>query len=185
MQDFSRHQFDPIRDQNFKLYHVYDNLSQTPYIPGQGIEAGDKNRYLVRYWHRITVRSIAQHLDWYQKTPTSFISLYGDSSSALDAARTRVEKRNIKLDGKWHNRGPVFIAVISARQLADAGVFCFSTEDLKSERMLNLQGMSINHPLACKLNEREWFAMDRIPEVAVECVLGEDVVARGGMGYSM
>ena len=162
MQDFSCHQFDPIHDQNFKLYHVYDNLSQTPYIPGQGIEAGDKNRYLVRYWHRITVSSIAQHLDWYQKTPTSFTSLHGEPASALKAARQRMEKRNIELDGRWHNRGQVFVAVISARQLADAGVFVFSTEDLKSERMLNQQGMSITHKLAGKLNEREWFAMDWI-----------------------
>ncbi len=185
MQDFTAHQFDPMRDEAFKLYHVYDNLSQTPYIPGQGIQAGDKNIYLLRYWHRITVHSIAQHLDWYQKTPTSFISLYGDPDSALRAVSQRMEKRNIKLDGRWQNRGPVFIAVISARKLADAGVFVFSTEDLKSEKMLDLQGMSINHPLAGKLNEREWFAMDRIPEAAVEYVLEEDALTWGGMGNLM
>jgi hypothetical protein len=135
----------------------------------------------VRYIHRITVRSIAQHLTWKQCQPTSFISLFDDLKSALREARRRMSQRHVELNGKLQPRGAVFVAVISAKELADAGVFVFSTQDLKSERMLGLEGMASSHPLTRMLNEREWFVMDWIPESAVECVVGEDALARVGM----
>ncbi|KAH6842489.1 hypothetical protein B0I37DRAFT_382039 [Chaetomium sp. MPI-CAGE-AT-0009] len=175
MEDFSSHQLHPLLEGNLQLYHVYDEISQTPYRPGAGIEAGDKNTYYIRYQHRITPRLIAKHLDWYQKEPTSFISLFDDPSDAFHEARRRMDNPEVYLDGESCHRSAVSVAIISARRLVDAGVFFFSTKDLTSERML---GGRIQH-LAGKLNAREWFAMDYIPEAAVVRVASEDDILAG------
>jgi hypothetical protein len=142
-------------------------LSQTPYC---GIQSGDINLYWMRYWHRITVEALDKHLDWYQREPTSFISLYRDAQAAFHEARRRKLRPYVynRETGARRHRGIVQIAVISAVQLPKEGVFFFSTEDLMSDRMLSL---SWNHPLRSKLSLKEWFAMDRIPQEAVERII--------------
>jgi hypothetical protein len=164
--DFHPHQFNPFTVRNLQFYHVYDGLSQTPYIPSLGIEAGDPNIYFIRYCHRITVHSIAKHLDWKQREPTSFISLFDDRECAIRESHRRASRRQVydPATGQYRNRGDVRIAIISGEQLALQDVFIFSTEDLISERMLGLSGL---HPLRGKLSMKEWFVMDYIPQIAV------------------
>jgi len=168
--DFLPHQFNPFEEPDLKLYHVYDGLSQTPYCPGCGIQSGDINLYWMRYWDRITVEALDKHLDWYQREPTSFISLYRDAQAAFHEARRRKFRPYVynRETGTRRHRGIVQIAVISAVQLPKEGVFFFSTEDLMSDIMLNL---SWNHPLRSKLSLKEWFAMDWIPQEAVERII--------------
>lgn len=176
MEDFSPHQLDPVHERDLKLYHVYDALSQTPYERGYGIEAGDKNTYYMRYCCRINLRLIEKHLDWNQEEPTSFISLFDTPESALKEARRRMSHRTVRRKGKWCRRGPVFVAVISPHSMAEEGVFFFSARDLTSDRMLDGCGGQ----LAGKLGSREWFAMDYIPDSAVELVVGEDSLRNTG-----
>ncbi|KAL2009515.1 hypothetical protein VTN00DRAFT_5322 [Thermoascus crustaceus] len=42
--DFLPYPYNPSTEANLRFFHVYDeNLSQTPYIPGYGIQSGDIN----------------------------------------------------------------------------------------------------------------------------------------------
>lgn len=175
MGDFVPHRLHPVYERDLTLYHVYDDLSQTPYIHGYGIEVGDKNRYYMRYRHRINVRLLANHLDWYQDEPTSFISLFGNPTAALREANRRMSRRNVYRNGYWYDRGFVSVAAIPARYLADEGVFFFSAQDLSSARMLGGRA----HQLDGMLGAREWFAMDYIPDAAVEYVVEEDDLRMG------
>ena len=77
------------------LYHVYDNLSQTPYIAENGIEAGDPNTYVMQPQHIITYSSMSKHLNWRNREPTYFISLYGNEQTALQEAYRRRQQTNI------------------------------------------------------------------------------------------
>lgn len=63
------------------LYHVYDNLSQTPYVPKIGINAGDVNSYIMHPQHIITYAAMANHLNWNNREPTYFISGEGIKST--------------------------------------------------------------------------------------------------------
>jgi hypothetical protein len=96
----------------------------------------------MRYCHRITVHSVAKHLDWNQREPTSFISLLDYREYALREARRRASQRQVydQATGQWRNSVYVRIAVISGTELALQGAFAFSTEDLISERMLDFSG---------------------------------------------
>src|SRR4051794_6192737 len=111
--DFKSHQFDPFTVRDLKFYHVYDGLSQTPHIPGFGIQAGDMNVYLMRYCHRITLASITKHYDWGQREPTSFISLFDNEKVAREEARQRAHRLRVydPATGQWRDRGYVAIAV--------------------------------------------------------------------------
>jgi hypothetical protein len=173
MDDFLPHRLHPVYERDLTLYHVYDELSQTPYIHGYGIEAGDKNRYYIRYRHRITVPLIAKHLDRYQDEPTSFISLFDSPNNALREAQGRMSHRYVYRDGQSYDRGFVFVALISARQLADEGVFFFSAQDLR--RMLGGGTQQLDGILGA----REWFAMDYIPDTTVAYVVEEDDLRMG------
>lgn len=65
--DFNYHDFTSYRcppNTNFNLYHVYDNLSQTPHCLNGGITAGDSNTSNLQPWQIITPDTMANHLDW-------------------------------------------------------------------------------------------------------------------------
>jgi len=79
--DFHPHQFNPFTVQNLQFYHVYDGLSQTPHIPGSGIEAGDRNIYFMRYCHR-TVSSVAKR-GINENRLRSYLSTSGDNDALL------------------------------------------------------------------------------------------------------
>ncbi|KAK1091139.1 hypothetical protein LTR48_006897, partial [Friedmanniomyces endolithicus] len=72
------------------LYHVYDNLSRTPFQPGIGIECEDPDEYLMSPWHVITPVAMRQHLDWWNRHRTQFVSFYDNEAAALlDVQRRR------------------------------------------------------------------------------------------------
>ena len=85
---FRPHAFQPT-EAHIDLYHVYDNLSQTPYQRGIGIECGDPDEYVMNAWHVITPNTMSQHLDWYNRQPTQFISLFADRNAAAQEAQRR------------------------------------------------------------------------------------------------
>ncbi|KAI9682391.1 MAG: hypothetical protein M1817_000445 [Caeruleum heppii] len=164
--DFSPHFLAPSTEAFLKLFHVFDDLSQTPYRRGRGIEAGDKHVDHVSYWHRITAAALGKHLDWTQREPTSFISLFADEEAAQREAQRRVANPMVydQEDKVWWHRGLVQIAVVSAFELSRRDVFYFSTEDLQSDRML---WVGCQASLVGRLGRKEWFVMDWIPDEAV------------------
>jgi hypothetical protein len=80
-QIFQPHQFGP-GESSIDLWHVYDDLSQTSYHPGTGIQCGDPNDYFVNAWHIITPKAMRRHLDWRSRKQTQFISFYDNENDA-------------------------------------------------------------------------------------------------------
>lgn len=131
---------------DLKSYHVYDGLSQTPQIPGRGVQAGHVNVYLMRYCHCVTLASITKHYDWGQREPTSYISLFDNEEVARKAARCRAHQLRVydPATGQWRHWGYVAIAVISGKELA-LERFIFSLMDLISEHMLGSNNSLLRH----------------------------------------
>ncbi len=170
MWDFQPHQFDPLRKQNLKLYHVYyTHLQSSSYRTGEEIETRAQHIHPMRYCFHVTDRSLSTHLD--SSGSSSCIPVFTDRERAFKAARGLVFRQS-----SWgsYERGGVFVAVIDAKRLVDAGGFVFPASDLMSERRMNLQGVS--HELAGMVHRGEWFVMGDVPEAAVERLLGRDAV---------
>jgi hypothetical protein len=129
-------------DTNQRLYHVYDNLSQTPYVPDEGINAGDSNRYLMHPWHIISYSAMIKHLDWNNRDPTYFISLYDNAQAAHIEANRRRNQSNVP--GQDHQRDPgtVRIAEVSIAELHSLNVFYVSRQEL-----LTMLRVPVNNPI--------------------------------------
>ena len=161
---FRPHQYTPA-DQIHHLYHVYDNLSQTPYVPGIGINAGDPNTYWMHPQHIITYAAMEKHFDWSNREPTYFISLYSDINTARREANRRRNRIHIREpSGQVQRRDPasVRIAEVSIRELDRLKVFYFSREE-----MINMLQAPMNHPVFYNSQRGEWLAMEYIPDEAV------------------
>lgn len=87
---FQSHRF-RADETHIDLYHVYDNLSRTPYRHSIGIECDDPDDYLMNAWHVITPSAMIGHLDWRNRTRTQFVSFY---SSLTNAQREQRRRRN-------------------------------------------------------------------------------------------
>lgn len=168
--DFVSHRQPQGQDMN--LYRVYDNLSHIPRNEGEGIECGDPSKYLMHPQHIITYAAMMNHLNWCNRKPTYFISLFADLSRALYEARRRKQQRwvrnpeatNETAPDAWMYRDPasVKIAMVSARVLDTNNVFYFSTAELRT--MLQVDA---GHDIRTRLSEIEWFVMEYIPEEAI------------------
>ena len=71
------------------LYHVWAELSETPYRKGVGITCGVPQKYYVRPSFVITPGKVMEHLDWKNNKWTQFISCYGNLEAALREATKR------------------------------------------------------------------------------------------------
>lgn len=148
------------------LYHVYDDLSQTPFVPNEGIFSGDPHNYVLNLWHIITTQKMMEHLEWNNRNPTWMISFYDDRQLALSEQLRRRNHTHFfdVATGERRIRNPnrVRIAVVSARRLQDRGCLYFSTADI---RWMLRTGP--NHPLFTMYNQCEWFVLDWVPVAAV------------------
>ncbi|KAK0714461.1 hypothetical protein B0T21DRAFT_71705 [Apiosordaria backusii] len=145
--NFRPFQFGPESnpDRDIKLYHVYDDFSQTPYEEGYGISASiwspvARNQ---RPCDVITGDSLYRHLNWANRHPTPYISLWGSWEAAAKDAERRVARpwvtvelpsdiAYVDADGNEKRastgrrlRGQVHIATISLRELLHNTVFVF------------------------------------------------------------
>jgi hypothetical protein len=167
--DYQPHEFDPCSDEDLLFYHVYDEQSQSPFRDGYGIFAGALQFFpkFKSYSQRITAASMFSHLDPLNRTPSSFISLYDTQDAAWEEGMRRIANPEVwnPRTSRWELRGKVFIAILSAASMSEAGVFYFSRRELLGKEMLGLRGMS---KLARLVKCGEWFAMDHIPCSAME-----------------
>ena len=142
------------------LYHVYDNLSRTPYQHGIGIECEDPDNYIMNAWHVITPSAMIKHLDWRNRTPTQFISFY---NRLEDAQREQQRRRNQPYVGR-RIRGPVRIAHV--RLLPNTNVWAFSRAE-----MLNMMGIFSNQAQQQTFSTSapsEWFVWGFVPDEFVQ-----------------
>ena len=86
---FQPHTF-RLDEEYVDLFHVYDNLSQTPYQTDRGIQCGDPDQYLMQAWHVITPRTLMRHSDWWNRNRTQFISFYDNLDIAQNEAQRRI-----------------------------------------------------------------------------------------------
>lgn len=146
-------------DADLTLYHVYDNLSQTP-LRDDGISCGDPNTYYMHPRHIITHKKILSHLKWEEREPTYFISFYDSAKAALEEAIRR--QGQPRPQGMYRNVDSVRIATVSARELDAKKVFYFSTPELKKM-------VPPSHDMRPRLDPREWFAMEFVPRSTILC----------------
>jgi len=153
---------------NFNLYHVYDNLSRTPYCLNRGITAGNPNISQLDPWQIITPDTMAEHLDWWNPDPTHFISLYDDYDMALEEAYRRQNHPWITNDetGEVTYRDPntVRIAVVDASRLDAMRCFYFSTEQMWDMIEPQMDEEDMEDEVWDHTKDEEWFVVGHIPE---------------------
>lgn len=136
-QIFRPHQFQ-ANESDFDLYHVYDDLSQTPYQPGIGIECGDLNRYLMTAGHVITPAAMRRHLDWGNREPTQFISFCSNRADAMCERDRRRRQTNVPGGGR---RDANSVRVAHVRLSRDSNVWAFSQRDVENDGVLRNDGL--------------------------------------------
>ena len=95
---FKSHSF-PSEERCISLYRVYDNLSQSQFDDITGFQAGDPDRSSKSPREVFTPERIHEHLDWYNKNPTPFISFW----ATFDEADCKLKKR---LERNWNGLDP-------------------------------------------------------------------------------
>ncbi|KAI9783587.1 MAG: hypothetical protein M1816_001338 [Peltula sp. TS41687] len=153
----------PPPQQQGPFYRVYDGLSQSWFSPEDGFLCGDTNVYWMRPELRFSRSAVLKHLDWSNREPTSYISVYSSPVTALRECRRRLANPDVydRGLGGWVSRGMVRVTKISGpRTLRRNGVVLMSTAQLG--RMGILTGSD-----TFAMGE-EWLVLDWIPAACVE-----------------
>ena len=138
----------------YKYYRVHDNSSATHFDGENGFIAADPQLPLRmfprnRSEYQNLFNALGGHLDWSDRTPSPFISVYSDLKTAENSAIARVKR------GK---RG-VFIAHIDVEAIED--LWYRFTPKLAEEIGLRIQ------PQALRNSEQEFVFLHHIPGEAV------------------
>lgn len=91
--DFRPFEFGPHLDgEDITLYRVFDNGSQAPYRIGRGFRAKlfKPRQQDVLFSEVTTGDALHQHLDWRNRHPSPFISLWGSWDAAVNDAKQRL-----------------------------------------------------------------------------------------------
>ena len=140
-----------------EYYRVQDNSSATPFDEENGFVAKDHKLQLKMFHPRNRSEkqnlfdALDRHLDWYDKTPSPFISVYSDWDTAVSSAEARAKK------GK---RG-VFIAHINVEDIE--GLWYRCVPKLAEEVGLWIQAQALRN------SKKEFVFLHHIPaEVVTE-----------------
>lgn len=162
MTAFQPHIFRPGEDV-VDLYHVYDNLSQTPYVRDRGIWCCDRDQYFVNAWHVITPGALLRHADWRNRQSTQFISFFANRTVAEHEAHRR--RLNTYIPG-GRRRDPNSVRVAHVRLPRGTNVWFFSRSEML--RMMQTLGgtaamnmLQVSHP-------NEWYVWGDVPDENVE-----------------
>ena len=137
-----------------KYYRVHDNSSATQFDEEDGFFAGDTQLQL-RVFPRNPSESqnlfdaLDRHLDWSDRTPSPFISVYADYNTAVKNAIARVNR----------DKRMVFIAHIDVEGSED--LWYRHVPKLAREIGLQIQPQALNN------SRQEFIFLHHIPEEAV------------------
>nr|POF06889.1 hypothetical protein CFP56_31513 [Quercus suber] len=162
-QVFKPHEFD-VREDHIDMYHVYDNLSRTPFQHGIGIECGDPDNYLVYPEHVITAQAMRNHLDWNNREDTQFISFYSSLGAASIEQRRRQRQHFVAGVG-YREADSVQIAHV--RLSRDSNVWLFSRAEMLGMMKKVTWPMAV-HNLWLTSGAQEWFVWWNVPEQFVQ-----------------
>lgn len=155
---FRRHQ-SGNSEQYVDLWHVYDDLSRTPYQHGSGIQCEDPDVYLMNPWHVITPLAVRQHLDWRNRIATQFVSFYGDHAAALVEQQRRIDRPYVP-GGQRRDTSTVRVAHV--RLPRNTKVWAFSRLELLD--MMAAFGGNARCDTFLTTAPSEWFVWGAIPD---------------------
>lgn len=148
-----------------KFYRVYDELSESQYSVQSGFLSGYASRYwdhpdqfpeLIRPEVRFDRGSVKRHLDWGNREPTKYISIY----SSVEKARMECLRRCNDPYFQSTGRGQVRVSVIEGLEgMQNERVFLTSTAELLRTGVLYIDDHYVS--------KAEWLALDRIPASCV------------------
>lgn len=113
-----------------EYYRVHDNSSATHFNKENGFFAGDTQLQLRMFprnpsEYRNLFSALDRHLDWSDRTPSPFISVYSDYDTAVNSAIARVHqgKRRVFIahidvegfEGLWYRHAPKLAREIGLR----------------------------------------------------------------------
>ena len=113
-----------------EYYRVHDNSSATHFNKENGFFAGDTQLQLRMFSrnpseYRNLFSALDRHLDWSDRTPSPFISVYSDYDTAVNSAIARVHqgKRRVFIahidvegfEGLWYRHAPKLAREIGLR----------------------------------------------------------------------
>ena len=142
-----------------KYYRVHDNSSATRFDKVNGFRAGDTQLQLRmfsprdRAEERNLSNALGRHLDWSDRTPSPFISVYADLKTAVNSAVARVK------DGKRE----VFIAYIEVER-SESRMWYRQVPKVAEEIGLWIQ------PQAGENSQEEFIFLHQIPAEAVTII---------------
>ena len=142
-----------------EYYRVQDNSSATRFNKRNGFKAGDTQLQLRmfsprdRAEERNLSNALGRHLDWSDRTPSPFISVYSNLNTAIDSAIARVK------DGKRD----VVIAHINVEQ-TESRLWYRKVRDVAKEIGLWIQ------PQAWENSHNEFIFLRHIPAEAVTII---------------
>ena len=137
-----------------KYYRVHDNSSATHFDEENGFVAGDPQLLLRmfprdRSEYQNLFNALGRHLDWSDRTPSPFISVYADLDTAVNSAIARVNQGKRK----------VFVAHINVKDIED--LWYRHAPKIAREVRLRIQ------PQALRNSEQEFIFLHHIPGEAV------------------
>lgn len=159
---FHPHVFGP--DEEFvDLYHVYDNLSKTPYLSGRGIWCGDSDQYVMHPYHVITPNALIRHSDWNNRILTQFISFFDNAGDAHEEAQRRAQQLHVP---GGYRRDPNSIRIAHVRLLRGTNVWVFSRSEML--RMMKSFGGTAAYDMLRVSHPHEWYVWGDVPKENVE-----------------
>lgn len=159
-QIFQPHQF--VNEDYIDLYHVYDNLSRTPFHHGIGIECEDPNEYIMNPWHVITPIAMKRHLDWKNRIRTQFVSFYDNRAAALQEQQRRSGQRVVKDVGY---RDPNSVRIAHVHIPRDTHLWVFSRTEMLN--MMGVFGDAARLDMLKVSGANEWLVWGVVPEELV------------------
>ncbi|KAL2841164.1 hypothetical protein BJY01DRAFT_217898 [Aspergillus pseudoustus] len=147
------------------FYRVYDSLSQSQYSPDDGFLCGEASPDQDLPERRYPRAAVKKHLDWYNRDPTPYISIFSSFKQALRECRLRSEKPDVyRKDLGWAlPRGQVRVAVIAGLEtLIKNDVYLTSLAHLRNAGVLTRDDGFAWQP--------EWLVLDQIP---ASCVVAD------------
>lgn len=148
-----------------QFYRVYDGLSQSRYSPEDGFLCGEDDPLMDLPERRFSRLSVKRHLDWDNREPTSYISIFSSLEAALGECERWLARPWVKdrASGRFVHRGEVRVAAITGLEtFSRHRVFLTSLSELHRTHVLNHDDDFASRP--------EWLVLDHIPP---PCVLAD------------
>jgi len=149
---------------NGPFYRVYDYLSQSQNSREKGFFCRDEKIYLFRPELRFSRNLVKKYMDWNNREPTSYISVFASLEKAFRECDRRLANPVL---GRRVAQGQVQVSIVAGlKVLQREGVFVSSLAELRRTSVLKHDDDDFAYG-------DEWLVLDRIP---ASCVLADGTI---------